>query len=156
MKQGKYFDDIEAAMKPGVITINGFLGNDTRKLSEIIEADNALVCKLGLSHEKIADRMKEFIEAGKKGLGLSEVAYKGYFTINIDVAMGKLPCPFLHPGRFPKLIATITNNRIHRRIQFSELSVHMIREHGFYGGIGSLYRCEPKTIAEVLELQPEI
>jgi len=47
-----------------VITLNGFLGGDERDLATIIDADNAAVRRLGLTHEQIAARMEELSKEG--------------------------------------------------------------------------------------------
>ena len=69
MKQTKILDDIQRQMRPGVITQAGFLGTDRRKLVDILAQDDAAVQRLGLTHARIAARMRELSDAGKKGLG---------------------------------------------------------------------------------------
>ena len=68
MKQSPIMDKIQQNMQPGVITLDGFLGNDDRNLIDILEEDDAEVKRLGYTHEAIANRMVELKEAGKKGV----------------------------------------------------------------------------------------
>ena len=152
MKQDKRFDEIENLMKPGVITVSGFLGNDRRRLQDIIESDGISVTMLGLTHGGIAARMQEFREAGGRGMGYSGVEYQNHFTVETDAAMGRISCPFRHAGRYPKVVTRVINKRLNRSIEFSDLTIHMIEHHGFYGGKGSVYRCDPEDIAVILEL----
>ena len=45
MKQTPEYDRIQQQMKPGVIALDGFLGDDKRKLIDIIASDNMQVRK---------------------------------------------------------------------------------------------------------------
>ena len=54
MKQSPQMQKIQNAMRPGVITLNGFLGTDDRNLDDILTADDALVKRLNLTHQAIA------------------------------------------------------------------------------------------------------
>ncbi|HMA68689.1 MAG TPA: hypothetical protein VKN74_02370, partial [Candidatus Mcinerneyibacterium sp.] len=60
MKQSKILDNIQDQMKPGKITLSGFLGNDDRKLIDILTEDDAKVKRMDLSHEEIAQKMIYF------------------------------------------------------------------------------------------------
>jgi hypothetical protein len=39
-----------------------------------------------------------------------------------------------------------------KEIDYTPISIHLIREHGFYQGKGSLYRLDPEEVAKFLEL----
>ncbi len=69
MKQTVEFDKIQQQMQKGVITLHGFLGDDKRKLVDILESDNLTVKNLRRTHEVIADRMEYFRKSGTEGLG---------------------------------------------------------------------------------------
>ena len=62
MKQTLDYDKIQEQMKRGVITLDGFLGTDERKLIDILAADDVVVRQRLTSHQAIADRMKHFKE----------------------------------------------------------------------------------------------
>ncbi|MFA7112829.1 MAG: hypothetical protein WC115_04745, partial [Sphaerochaeta sp.] len=66
MKQTPEFDKIQQQMKKGVITLDGFLGDDTRNLVDIIASDSMTVNRLNTTCKAIADRMEYF-----KNLGLT-------------------------------------------------------------------------------------
>ena len=151
MKQSKEFDTIQNQMKPGVITHDGFLGSDSRKLRDIIEHDDNTVKKLGLTHSKIAARLTALRIAGAKGLGIA-VNFEDHLEVRVDSARGKLPCPFLHKGLFQKTYTIVRNLQTNKEIIFTDLNIHLIEEHGFYEGHGSPYRLDPETLARELRI----
>ncbi|MDI3516412.1 MAG: hypothetical protein PWP37_172 [Thermotogota bacterium] len=151
MKQTPDYDRVQERMKPGVITHFGFLGSDDRKLIDIILDDEITVRKLGLTHEKIADRLQYFYDKAKHAPG-SWVVVDDSFSVFVDDTRGYLPCPFEHPGLFPKVNVTVVNRKTDEKITYSVLSIHLIREHGFYQGKGSPFRLEPRDIKRILEL----
>lgn len=153
MKQSARDDLIQEQMGPGVIAQEGMLGSDRRKLRDILDADDAAVRRLGLTHAAIAARMRELRDAGAAGLGLA-VKVGECFEVRVDSARGGLPCPFLHDGLYQKEFVEVRNTRTGEQVTFSELNVHMIEAHGFYEGVGSPYRLDPDVLARVLEVRP--
>ena len=151
MKQTIQMSEAQERMKPGVITRDGFLGTDRRNLIDILQAQDAEVKRLGLTHQRIAERLREFREAGKEGLG-DTVDVAPNFQVSVDIARGKLSCPFGHRGLIRKTVIRIRNTRIDRELTCTDMSIHLMEEHGFYQGEGSPYHLEPRDIAEVLEL----
>ncbi len=154
MKQSAKDDAIQEQMRPGVITRDGLLGRDPRKLRDILDADDAAVRRLGLTHAGIAARLRELRDAGARGLGQA-VTVEGRFDVRVDSARGGLPCPFLHEGLYAKEFVEVHNLRTGERLVYSELSMHLIEAHGFYEGEGSPFRLEPAALARVLELVPQ-
>lgn len=153
MKQTPAMARIQEQMRPGVLTRSGFLGTDTRSLPEILETDEAAVHRLGLTHERIAARMRELRDAGMKGLGLAtDIA--PHFEVKVDDVRGALPCPFLHEGLSNKTTTTVTNTALRRTLIYSDLNIHLIEAHGFYEGIGAEFRLDPEALAGVLEIAP--
>ncbi len=153
MKQSAKDDIIQSQMRPGVITRDGMLGEDRRNLCDILEADDAAVRRLGLTHAAIAARMRALRDAGARGLGLP-IGALDHFEVRVDSVRGKLPCPFRHQGMFPKEFVEVRNVRSGEQAMFTELNMHLIEAHGFYEGLGSAYRQEPETLARVLEIVP--
>lgn len=151
MKQTPAMDRIQREMRPGVITRDGFLGQDRRKLADILDADNAEVNRLGLTHEGIAERMRQVRDAGKKGVGLPTRVESG-FEIQVDSVRGGLPCPFGHAGLLQKMNTTVTNLSTGKALTYTDLHIHMIAEHGFYEGRGSEFRLDPAELKEILEI----
>ena len=138
--------------EPGQITKNGFLGTDQRHIHDIIQADEHILSRLEVNSNQIADRMQYFIEQGKKGL--ETLVTIGNYQLLFQWDRGMLPCPFGERGLHHKLVAEVLNKKINRSVRFSQLNVHLIRMHGFFGGKGSSFRIEPEEIVHVLDIKP--
>jgi hypothetical protein len=151
MKQTVQMQKAQERMAPGVITRDGFLGDDRRGLADILLADDAAVKALGIEHEALARRMVELRDAGMAGLG-EFVDVAPHFEVRVDSVRGRLPCPFADPGIFPKTNITVRNRRTGREISYTDLHIHLVWVHGFYEGRGCPFRLEPKDLAEVLEI----
>jgi hypothetical protein len=153
MKQTVQMERIQEKMRPGVITRDGFLGSDRRKLIDILIEDDEAVKRMDLTHQRIAGRMIELRDAGMRGLG-EFVEVPPHYEVRVDSVRGKLPCPFGDPGIFPKTNVMIRNTRLGRELTYTDLHIHLIGSHGFYEGTGSPFRLEPAELAEVLEIEP--
>ena len=150
-QEQKIYDDF----KPGKITKEGFLGDDTRHVHDIIEEDMHTLARLGVTQEQIADRLQYFIEEGKKGL--ETPVDLGDFTTQVIWRRGMLPSPFGDPKRlYHKIVATVFNKHLNKELRYTQLNVHMIGDHGFFEGKRSVFRLEPEEVVEVLEIKPEI
>ncbi len=152
MKQTVQMKRIQEKMKQGVITRDGFLGEDRRNLIDILVADDAEVKRMNLTHKDISNRMIELRDAGMRGLG-GFISTQPHFEVCVDSVRGKLPCPFGDPGVFPKTNTTVRNIHYNREITFTDLHIHMIGSHGFYEGKGSPFRLEPRDLVEILEVE---
>jgi hypothetical protein len=150
MKQTPQMKKIHENMRPGILTRDGFLGRDKRNLVDILIDDNARVQRLGLSNETIAQRMKELRDEGAKGLGLSEHV-DPHFDILVLGVRGGLPCPFGSCGLIAKVNTTVKNEKNNTSITYTDLSIHLIEEHGFYQGKGSPFRLDPENLTKVIE-----
>ena len=151
MKQTEQMKDIQGRMKPGAITLEGFLGSDDRNLIDILVEDDAEVKRLNLTHAQIAARMQELRDAGKEGLG-DFIGVAPHYEVSVDIARGKLPCPFGHRGLIRKSIIRVKNLDKDREITFTDMNIHMIGEHGFYQGKGSSFRTEISDLIDILEV----
>lgn len=154
MKQTPKMQEIQDRMKPGVLTLHGFLGNDSRNLVDILVEDEGQVRRLGLNHRIIAQRMRELRDAGLKGLGYF-LSVSPHFEVKVDTVRGKLPCPFHHPGMYSKTNTTVRNLKEDSEIVFTDLNIHMIENHGFYEGKGALFRMDPSELVRILGLEKE-
>ncbi|HUX20884.1 MAG TPA: hypothetical protein VMW69_06565, partial [Spirochaetia bacterium] len=143
MKQSPQLQKAQDNMAPGVITLDGFLGSDKRNLGDILSEDEAIVRRLGMTHEHIAHVMQAMRDAGMRGLG-ELIAVAPHFEVRVDSVRGKLPCPFQHPGIFPKTNITVKNKKKGSEITFTDLHIHLVNEHGFYEGRGSTFRLDPQ------------
>jgi hypothetical protein len=130
--------------RPGALTRDGFLGRDARSIPEIVLKDAETLVRCGAAPEEVADFLQSLIEEGKKGLE-GPVVHGGWI-IRIQWDRGMLPCPFGEPRLHPKISAAVNDPRAGRTLRFSQLGVHLIREHGFFGGTASPYRLEPEDV----------
>lgn len=137
-------------MRPGVIVRDGFLGDDARSLSAILEADEATVARLGFTHAALAARMRQLRDAGLRGLG-EPIRVEDHFEVRVDTVRGALPCPFGERGLHAKTFTIVRNLNTGRELTYADLSIHLIATHGFYEGRGSPFRLEPEEIVAVLE-----
>jgi hypothetical protein len=150
MKMSPELQKAQENMTPGIITADGFMGDDHRPLVDIIEADEERFQSLGLTFEQTAEKMTRLLAEGRKGLG-DPITVDDRWLVKVDEARGFLPCPF-EDGIFRKITATVTLKRSQRTISYSELSLHLLSVHHFLEGKGSSFRLEPEEIKQVLEL----
>ena len=149
IKQNPALDRVEETMH-SIGTLGTFMGWDSRKLVEIITDDQDMVCSLGLSHEEIARRLEEITKIAKKEFG-DTVTIEDRYEAKADEARGVIPCPWQHPnGLFRKSHIEIKDLKSGERLIWTDLSIHLIRTHGFYQGKGSPYRLEPRVIKDML------
>lgn len=151
MKQSPEFDRIQDQMKPGVIALDGFLGDDKRKLVDIIASDNMRVRKLNRAHADIAAKMIHFKERGIAGLG-EFITLDDHFEVKVESVRGLLPSPFGGPGMYGKINTTVVNKKLNRQVVYTDLHIHFIADHAFYEGKGSPFRLEPADLIEILEV----
>ncbi len=151
MKQTPEYDAIQHQMEPGIITLDGFLGTDKRRLIDIISSDDVKVHQLKVTHEAIAERMQYFRDAGLDGLGQFITLDKN-FEVRVDSVRGKLPSPFGGPGMYEKVNTTVKNLSLDKEITYTDLHIHFVRDHGFYEGEGSIYRIDPADLVAILEV----
>ena len=155
MKQTPEYNAIQQQMQPGIITLEGFLGTDSRNLIDIIAHDEVSVHQLNITHQDIASRMQYFRDAGLDGLG-EFLKIDGHYEVRVDSVRGKLPSPFGGPGMYEKVNTTVRNMNINKEVVYTDLHIHFVKDHGFYEGIGSPYRLEPSVLAEILEVSSSV
>jgi len=153
MKQNPEMKVAQHNMLPGVITMHGFLGRDSRDLVQIIDEDNSVIEELNITPEQIAEKMEFFREQGNRGLG-EFIQVDPHFAVKVDSVRGKLRCPFEDPGLVPKTNVTVKNLEKHTELTYTDMNIHCIREHCFFEGKGSFFRMNPEFVIEILELKP--
>lgn len=153
MKQTPKLAHVQARMQPGEITLEGFLGEDSRPLADILAADSETIHAGGLSHASIADRLTALTEVGRD-LAEREIEVEGRYYVLVREDRGLLPSPW-GDGLFPKGEVRLRDGATGYVLRWNELTVHMIRAHGFYGGVGSDFRIDPARAIEILGLTPE-
>ncbi|MFW6251148.1 MAG: hypothetical protein ACOC47_08555 [Alkalispirochaetaceae bacterium] len=139
-------------MQPGVITSDGFLGDDTRNILEIINDDEQEMTRLGIDFDEAADKLREIMTRGRAGLG-EPTTVENSWIVQVYEARGHLPSPF-EDGIFRKVNAQIEyapeGKRSGSTILVSDLSLHLMKKWHFLQGKGSPFRIEPFALKKVL------
>jgi hypothetical protein len=148
MKQSPEERKVMERMAPGALSREGFLGSDTRRLSEIVDADHAEAVRAGTTLDALADQLRSVQDAAVAGLG-TPVAVGEHLTALHREGMGRIPCPFGACGTFPKGEIELAADAAGPSIVFTPLSVHLLTRHGFCQGRGSRYRLEPAALARL-------
>jgi hypothetical protein len=149
MKETLQDKKIMKNLMPGQMSIDGFVGNDKRHFNQIICSDRIKLDSVDLTTKMIADRLQYFTDAAFESYDGSVIIDKKY-EVDHESFRGKLICPFSHPGVYRKGLIKLKNLENGIEISWTPLNIHMIREHCFFEGIGSIHRLEPNTIKEAL------
>jgi hypothetical protein len=149
MKESHQNKKLEAVLRSSKLVADGFMGIDTRSVSEIIDADKNELSRLGFTSEQLAGRMQQITDTAKPGLG-TWVRIDDNLEAKTDEARGFLPCPWPHAGRFVKRITIAKRIKTGETIQWSDLNIHLIGQHSFFQGKGSGFRIEPKKLIEMI------
>jgi hypothetical protein len=151
MKMSPEYTKAQANMQPGVITSDGFLGDDDRPIVEIIQSDEVTMKKLDLDFDEAAELMESLMEKGRKGLG-EPVTVDEKWLVQVSEARGFLASPF-EDGIFRKVNVTVSRKALPgKELLYSALSLHLFRKYHFLQGSGSPFRLEPQEIKEILDL----
>ena len=131
-------------MERGRLARDGFLGDDTRTLDDIIDADLAVLEAAGVATADLADLLDEFHEAADEALEAPRQLFDGKVQVQLTEVMGQIPCPFGCGVRAHK--AAIQVQAPGLTFTLTPLQIHLIREHGFFQGRGSWFRLEPTEL----------
>lgn len=152
---GHKIAELEAEMRPGASSYDGFLGAD-ESLLEVLSADNRYVVdELGLTHQELARHLQALAAIGWRQLERDErgapFTYRGRrFRISIAVTRGSQPSPF-NDGTESGANAILENLDNGQQLAFGLLLPTMIGRYGFYEGHGTPYRVEPREVIELLD-----
>lgn len=150
MKQTPELDLVQEKMRPGVLTLKGFLGHDDRKLADIIETDHQVVRRLQLDVARIAAKLVDLAERGRD-LMEQEVLVDDRYLIKVRDDRGKIPSPW-SDGLFEKGDVDMRDQKTGKTLKWNSLTLRLMQEHGFFGGYGSEYRIDPAALVEILGL----
>jgi hypothetical protein len=149
VKESPESKKLEEVLRSSKLVAGGFMGRDSRSVSEVISSDAAELSRLGYSIEQIAKRMQEITDAATKALG-NWVDIDEILRAVVEEAKGLLVCPWPHPGGYDKRITTVELRETGESIFWSDLNIHLIAEHGFFEGKGSAFRVEPKKLVDII------
>jgi hypothetical protein len=149
MNNPPHIQKIEAVMRSSKLAARGFLGDDPRSLTEIIDADAATLDRLGYTPEQLAQRMQQISDLAVPRLG-NWINLDPRRRARVSEARGFLICPWPHPGKFIKRVTTVQLINTDRSIQWSDLNIHLIGQHGFFEGRNAPFRIEPCQLVEII------
>ncbi len=149
MKSSPKIQKLEEVLRSSNIAAGGFLGSDGRPLEEIIEADIHTAKHLGFGCHQIAQRMQQITDTAISRLG-QQVEIDENIIASVDEWKGQVVCPWPHRGRFAKRITRVKNLKNNRQIVWSDLNIHLIAEHNFFEGVGSMFRLEPAELIKII------
>jgi hypothetical protein len=153
-------EDVERRMRPGRWDTAGFL-LPGMGLADVLAADADLVRRRGLDPEQLGRGLAELLAAGARS-DFRRPVRVGTHDVEILRQRGLITCPWA-PEEFEAChvgaggLPTANRFRIkrlpsHARLDGFELSAHLIRDHGFFGGPGTRFRLEPERVIEALDL----
>lgn len=149
MKEAPSERDLRERLGPSNFSGDGFLGNDPRPVREIISTDLAILENRGITPERISIRLNDIYDKAVKSFGAEVEVAPDIFATYYE-SMGKIPSPFTGEGVFSKGEVSVKNKKIGHEIIITPLSIHLIKDHGFFQGKGSRYRIDPEKIADFL------
>ena len=149
MKETPQEAEIRQRMQPGVLTRDGYLGHDDRHIHDIVAADEAELERLGITAEQLATRMEHLMNTAFDSIE-DVVLVDGNWEVEYESFRGFIVCAFMHPGRYRKGVIRVKNRTNGKQVEFTPLSVHLVREHHFFEGRGSRHRLEPAHLAETI------
>jgi len=149
MKQSPQDKKLEELLRSSALVAGGFMGDDTRSVAEVIEADRAVLHKLGANTAMLAQRMRELTKLAETGLG-TWVEASGGRRVMVEDYKGNLTCPWPHAGQYHKRVTTLENTKTQQTLMWTDLNVHLIEAHGFFEGKGSAFRIEPEAAVKIL------
>jgi len=148
--------DLEAKMRPGALSQEGFLG-PRESLDSILQEDRATLARLGMSYNVIADALeKVLLLAADRYWEHREGFRVGNLLIHLVVFRGFQDCPWGCPRTIHKALDyidfVITDTQTRESVAGPGLITHLIRDHQFFEGKESPYRVDPDKLARVLGL----
>ena len=149
MKRSPQQEKLEKMLQSSKFSASGFLGQDTRSLWEIIDADARELERLGVTKETLAAQMQKITDAGVAAMG-DWTDFSDSLRVCVSDARGKIPCPWPHHVRCSKRITTVQCKITGKTIKWADLNIHLIQDHGFFQGTGSPYRLEPEDLVTII------
>ncbi|HBG27186.1 MAG: hypothetical protein A2Y10_07425 [Planctomycetes bacterium GWF2_41_51] len=149
MKESPEIQKLEKQLRSTNISAFGFMGTDSRSLSEIINSDMSDLSELGVSITKIVSRMKEITAKAESSLG-NWTQIDDRLQARVDEAKGHIICPWPHPAGCAIRITYVRIPETNQDFQWTDLNIHLIEEHNFFEGKGSPYRIEPKELVKII------
>ena len=141
-------NEIEKLLKPGELSIDGFLGKDDRDIDDIIAQDKKTFAELKITPQQAASRLEKLQLEGKDILE-REKKIENRYAITVRDDRGPMPDPF---GGKPlrKGDTILKDSKTGIILTWNALTIHMLKDYTFCSGIGSPYRLDPNNLKRVL------
>lgn len=139
---------IRDRLEPGALSLDGFLGSDTRSIQDIIAADSGVVVAAELTTEQLGAFLEEMHVMADQGWEGNVAMYDGRIQVRGVEHMGSIPCPFACGESCHKAMIEVSKDGV-CILRFTPLDAHMIAKHGFFEGKGSEYRIEPEGLIDL-------
>lgn len=149
MKMSPQDKKLDEMLRSSQLVAGGFMGQDVRTATEIIESDAATLQQCGVNAAMLAQRMHELTAIAKEGLGTWVDADSGLRVMSEEYK-GILVCPWGHAGHFDKRVTIVERIATEQTLTWTDLNVHLIEAHGFFEGKGSAFRIEPEEAVRIL------
>lgn len=151
-------DVIERRMRPGGWNPKPMLlAGDS--LTSVLSADAHLLASLRVSHQMLGTKLAELVAAAGKSDWFRPFRHET-FDVEVRRRRGFITCPWA-PEEFARCTTgaggratanefLVRNRKLRTSIQGFEILAHLIRDHGFFGGPKTVFRIEPRQLAELL------
>ena len=151
MKRSPGEQKVVESLGPSRFSATGFMGNDSREVEEVIASDALTLSRLGVDQDRVAMALENVYNLARANLG-DPVHITPRFHAEYMPVRGRIPSPMPGEGTFEKSLVRVWSRD--GRIEFfiSPLSIHLIRKHGFFQGLGSVFRIDPLVAAELAGL----
>ncbi len=154
--------ELEARMRPGVLSQAGFLG-EHEQLDEVLTRDAQTLAELDITYEEIAEQLDQLLRTAVKGG--QRISRVSDYEVAITCYSGFQICPWspdIHHSqcmagggvRYASIDWEIHNLRSGQTMRGPGLIVHLIRAHRFFEGVESPYRIDPRELARLLGFSP--
>ncbi len=149
MKESPQSRNLEQILRSSKMAAGGFMGSDSRSVTEIIDADTSEVSKSGYTIGQLSARMQEITDAAIRGLG-TWIEIDAQHQAMVEEARGSIACPWPHRRRFVKRVTIVKHLGSGQTIRWTDLNIHLITEHSFFEGRGSVFRVEPVKLIKIV------
>jgi len=149
MKESPEARKLEQILRSSKMAMRGFMGSDSRSVAEIIDADAFEVSKSGYTIGQLSARMQEITDAAIRGLG-TWIEIDARHQAMVEEARGSIACPWPHRRRFVKRVTIVKHLGSCQTIRWTDLNIHLIAEHSFFEGRGSVFRVEPVKLIKIV------
>jgi hypothetical protein len=148
-------EELERRMRPGGWSAKAMLLSG-EQLAVQLENDAARLAQLGTTAQELGNRLAELLASAGGSDWFRPRRHAGY-EVELRKRRGFITCPWAeeeyakctHGAGARPTANEFAIRRVKDGVTLSgyELSAHLIRDHGFFGGAGTVFRIEPDDLA---------